>query len=836
MNTRTIISLFLALLLSAHAALLAVDYGQEYTKAVLIAPSVPLDVILSSDSKRKDIAGVSFGTDTNGDLTRHYGFHALNSCIKKPAGCFVYSKPLLGMPVNGSASSDFVVGHPGVKLTESAGRNGVSFQLARKSFSVEEVIAMNLADIKQRAEDKWNELSSSSYNVIDQIVLTVPRFFNQSQRHALIDAAEIAGMKVVGLVDDGSCIATSYAEHRTFDEGAKKYHIIYDMGAGSTKATLASFTNVNGTVTTQVEGYGYDATLGGHRFTQVIREILVDQFVKDNKAVTKQDLISDYRAMNKLWQAANKAKLVLSANAEAHVSVEVLHADKDLKCAITRKQFEAKAAHLLARVAEPLKKCIGGDLKKVESVILAGGSTRIPVVQQVLSEVVGNDTRLAKNVNADEAPVFGLTMRGAGIAGYRRRKNVNLVETSQSDISYNLGGKDQKLISIGEAYDEGEFTVPLDLVNKPYTITLAENGRPYQGYEIEQLPTNKTADKYTGEFSISRGGLARLKSVKASYKDQTKTLHIKSHHIDVKPLSKRDLKESISKLAILDRQDKDRIKRENLLNSLESAAYDMRSYVTEDEVVKQGPKKLVAECKKLANKLLEWLDEDSFHSKTKEIKKKLDTILHHRKKLDLYVKTPDGELTLAKFSQASNSSTTMLNKLQNFMVTMSGDALKMREQFDKYKLDFEAANKNLQFEMKDKTEKELQEVTKQVKEFSDLVSQLEETPEELQKRTHVELVDLKQGAKKMMKKLKKIMNTLETVHDVRMAMLKEQLRSAKRELKKASEESSSTKGSSSTESSSTESVSTESSSEISSETKAQGDSKETTTVQSHDEL
>lgn len=158
---------------------------------------------------------------------------------------------------------------------------------------------------------------------VTDVVITVPPFYTQHERDAVIDAAEIAGMKALALVHDGSAVAVNYAMTRTFSE-TPEYHIIYDAGASSIRATVVAFTSVSdgskskstGTQIT-VAGIGFDRQIGGIELDRRLREILISDFKKKYK----KEIRTDRRGMAKLWKEAGRVKAILSANAEAATSV-----------------------------------------------------------------------------------------------------------------------------------------------------------------------------------------------------------------------------------------------------------------------------------------------------------------------------------------------------------------------------------------------------------------------------------------------------------------------------------------------------------------------------------
>ncbi|QPG73575.1 hypothetical protein FOA43_000887 [Brettanomyces nanus] len=783
----------LGLICCVQAALLAVDYGQEYTKAILIAPSVPVDLLLSPDSKRKDVSGLSLTTvpGEGSGILRNYGFHALNTCIREPAGCLTYLKPLIGKSPSDPAAAVFADDHPGVEMIEIEGRNSTGFRFGSSTFSVEEIVAMNLADIKERAQNRWDELSPNTYNVIDEVAISVPRYYSQTERKALVDAAEISGMRVAAFVDDGVSAAISYAEHRTFPEGQKQYNIIYDMGAGSTKATLVSVATINDTLTLTVEGYGYDRVLGGQVFTSAIKNILIDKFMDQHKNhISRDEFTSDSRAMNKLWQAADKAKLVLSANTETRVSLDNLYAERDLRCVVSREEFEQKVNELIENSSIPLKTALGDlPLAELNSVILVGGSTRVPAVQKRLAAYLGSPDKLSKNVNADEAVVYGLTLRSAGMAGYKRRRNIDVIDRAENELAVAINGLTEREVIIEKGAAIEKFTIPHNFTllhgqTGSLNLTFFEGAVPFREYHLELSLTEDTCPEglyYTSDVVIKRSGVVHLKSMKAvCIKDAktTTTLPTTPEAVGIKPLNPKQMKDSKQKLAALNVQDKDRIYRESLINSLEASLYDMRDYLEDEEVIKKGPQDLIIKAGKLVSELLIWLDDEAPTSSTKEIKKRLGKLQRYRSKLHTYVATPDELLTLDNFVQLTNDSTTLMHELQDFMVTMSEDAMEMQETYEKNNLNFEEASGKLNFEMKGETEAELLDAVKHTNKLAEIVKELEAGSEGVKGKSRRELIDLRESSLSTIKRLKKCMKTLQMVHDTRLNFLKERLRTA----------------------------------------------------------
>ncbi|KAK9462494.1 Hsp70 protein-domain-containing protein [Lipomyces oligophaga] len=419
------------------AAILAVDFGQSSTKAVLVSPGVPFEIVLSRDSKRKDVSGLAFKGDE-----RLYGGAAGMIAPRFPATSFLNFKPVLGKSIDSPEAALYLDRHPGSTFVPSANRSTVSFKTPDSSFSLEEVLAMSFAHLKVLAEEMLPK--DSATRSVRDVAITVPPFFDSVQRKAIIDAADIAGLKVVALVTDGLAAAINYASSRSFGKD-KQYNIIWDVGAGSSSATVVSFTEgADGTsilskpaLNVTVEGVGYDSTLGGDLIDDRLYEILLARFTEKYGDA----ILSNARSLIRLRKEAERVKSILSANTEVRVSMESLFEDNDFRTEVTRSELESAIEDLYPQIKAPFETALkqaGIDILEVSSVIVMGGSTRIPVFQRVVIRDVlnGDATKLSKTVNADETAVMGAALRGVGVSKQFRAKEINVVEPIMNDYLF----------------------------------------------------------------------------------------------------------------------------------------------------------------------------------------------------------------------------------------------------------------------------------------------------------------------------------------------------------------------------------------------------------------
>ncbi|TVY46795.1 Hypoxia up-regulated protein [Lachnellula occidentalis] len=438
----------------AASAVLGVDLGTEYIKAALVKPGIPLDIVLTKDSRRKEMSAVAFKPSKNiksGEFPeRVYGSDAIALAARFPGDVYPNLKTLLGLRVDNSVVKDYASRHPALKLeaekirATSAFRSG-AFAADEEAWTVEEILAMELQSIQKNAE-----ALAGKGSVIKDLVVTVPAFYTAEERRAVILAADLAGLRVLELISDGLAVGVNYATSRTFksinEGGSPETHMVFDMGAGSTKATILKFQGrtvkdvgkFNKTVQeVQVLGSGWDRTLGGDALNTIIVDDMIAKFIASPAAKSISPTIEAVqghgRAAAKLLKEAERLRQVLSANANTQATFEGLYEDVDFRYKISRADFEKLAEPYAARIAVTMQKSLdvaGLKVKDIDSVILHGGATRTPFVQKELESFIGKADKLRTNVNSDEAAVFGAGFRGAGLSPSFRVKEIRASEAA----------------------------------------------------------------------------------------------------------------------------------------------------------------------------------------------------------------------------------------------------------------------------------------------------------------------------------------------------------------------------------------------------------------------
>lgn len=460
---------------SAASAVLGIDLGTEYIKAALVKPGIPLDIVLTKDSKRKETAAVAFkGLRTKVNTLesevfpeRIYGGDAVALSARFPGDVYPNLKPLLGLSQKSEVVSEYRERHPELSLQEWAttgtlGFKSDSFVKEEELFLVEELLAMELKNIKGNAET----MAGKGYSIQD-VVITVPSFYTVEERRAVSLAADLAGLRVLSLISDGLAVGLNYATSRTFptaNEGVKpEIHLVYDMGAGSTTATVLKFQGrtvkdtgkYNKTIQeVQVLGTSWDKTLGGDGLNGIILDDMIRKFTDTSRmkslGLEPKHVKGHGRTMAKLWKEAERIRQVLSANTETSSSFEGLYyEDMNFKYKLSRSEFDTLASTYSARVQSPVEDAL--EIAKlsfadVDSVILHGGAVRTPFVQKQLESVIKDTEKVRTNVNSDEAAVFGAAFKAAAISPSFRVKEIRAVDGAVYPVfvSWSLEGKDKQ--------------------------------------------------------------------------------------------------------------------------------------------------------------------------------------------------------------------------------------------------------------------------------------------------------------------------------------------------------------------------------------------------------